>query len=110
TISPVSASNSSRQPGRTANSTHQEICIALSRCSAGATRYRLVPAGQTGQLGFQFYVREAAADVDGDQRGDVSNSKAIAGNKFMAIEFAVHPFETLIGYRALCFSVFREIA
>src|SRR5262249_36305615 len=41
--------------------------------------------------------------------GDVGNSKAIAGNKFMAAEFAVHPFETLIDYRPLCLSVFRKL-
>ena len=38
----------------------------FSRCSAWAARYRLVPAGQMGQLGFYFNVREAATDIDGD--------------------------------------------
>lgn len=62
-----------------------------------------------GQLGFYFYVREAATEVDGDQRSDVGNSETIAGNKFMAVEFAVHPFESLIDYRALCLSVLRKL-
>src|SRR5262245_9333550 len=68
----------------------------LLRCSAWAARYPRVPAGQMGQLGFYFYIREAATDVDGDQRSDVGNSETIAGNKFMAVKFAVHPFESLI--------------
>src|SRR5215510_11595137 len=61
------------------------------------------------QLGVYFYVREAAPEVDGDQRRIVGISETIAGNKFMAVEFAVHPFESLIDYRALCLSVLRKL-
>ena len=68
-----------------------------------------MPAGQMGELRSYFYVCQTAADVDCDQRRDVRDCEAVAGNELMSAQFAIHPFETPMNYRSLAFAVFREL-
>ena len=68
-----------------------------------------MPAGQMGELRSYFYVCQTAADVDRDQRRDVRDCEAVAGNELMSAQFAIHPFETPINYRSLLFAVFRKL-
>ena len=46
---------------------------------------------------------QASAHVDCDQRSDVGNREAIAGNEMLPVQFAIHPFETLTSHRSLSF-------
>ena len=62
-----------------------------------------------GELRSYFDVCQASSDVDCDQRSDVGNREAVAGNELMPDQFVIHPFETLINYRSLRFAVFWEL-
>jgi hypothetical protein len=62
-----------------------------------------------GELLSYFYVCQTAADVDCDQRCDVRDCEAVAGNELMSAQFVIRPFETPINYRSLLFAVFREL-
>ena len=48
-----------------------------------------------------FDVCQTAAEVDGDQRSDVGNGEAVAGNELMSVQFMIHPIKTLISHRSL---------
>ena len=56
-----------------------------------------------------LYVCQPAADIDCDKRGNIGDREAVAGNKLMPVEFAIHPFKPLINYRPLRFAIFREL-
>ena len=56
-----------------------------------------------------LYVCQPAADIDRDQRSDVSDREAITSNKFVSIQLAIHPFEALIDSRSLRLAVFWEL-
>src|SRR6516164_3486073 len=79
-------------------------------CScAGTARHGLVPVGHMAQLWAYFYLRKTTTDIDRDQRSDVGNREAIASNKFMSVQLAIHPFKALIDYRSLRLAVFWEL-
>ena len=56
-----------------------------------------------------LYVCKPAADIDCDKRSDIGDRKAVAGNKLMPVQFAIHPLEPLINYRPLRLTIFREL-
>src|SRR6266480_4054366 len=81
----------------------------VSRFGAWPTRNGLMPAGQIGELGSYFYFCQAAADVDCDQRGDVGDRKAVACDKLVSVQFAIHPFEPLLHDRTLRLAILWEL-
>src|SRR5262245_13535776 len=68
-----------------------------------------MPAGQIGEFRRYLYVCQTAADIDCDQRGDVGDRETVAGDKLVSVQFTIHPFESLMRDRALCFTVVREL-
>src|SRR5262249_30042441 len=68
-----------------------------------------MPAGQVGELRSYFEACQATADVDCDQRGDVGDSETVASDKLLSVQFAIHPFESLMDDRTLRFAVVREL-
>jgi hypothetical protein len=49
-----------------------------------------------GEFWSYFYVCQTACDVDCDQRSDVGDCEAVAGDELMSVQLAIHPFEALI--------------
>jgi hypothetical protein len=68
-----------------------------------------VPAGQIGELRSYFNVCQRAADVDCDQRPNIRDCVAVAGNELITAQFAIHPFETPTNCSSLLLPVFREL-
>jgi hypothetical protein len=56
-----------------------------------------------------LYVCQPAADIDCDKRGNIGDREAVAGNKLMPVQFAIHPLKPLISYRPLRLAVFWEL-
>src|SRR6516165_6257122 len=77
-----------RSPSRAAAGSRSFVSCSCARTA----RHRLVPVGQMGQLRGYFYLRQTVADIDRDQRSDVSDREAVAGNKLMPVQLAIHPF------------------
>jgi hypothetical protein len=50
---------------------------------AWSAAYGFVPASQMSQIWCYFNVRQTATNVDRDQRSDIGNCKAIAGNEYL---------------------------
>lgn len=61
------------------------------------------------KLRSNFYVRQPPADIDCDQCGNIGDREAVAGNKLMSVQFAIHPLKPLIDYRPLRLAIFREL-
>jgi hypothetical protein len=81
----------------------------LSGFGACTPRHKVVPAGQIGELRSYFNVCQRAADVDCDQRRNISDCVAVAGNELITAQFAIHPFETPTNCSSLLLPVFREL-
>ncbi len=47
--------------------------------------------------------------IDRDQGRDVGDSKAVARNELMSVQFMIHSFEALINDRALRLAIFRKL-
>src|SRR5215510_3646614 len=88
-----------------------EYRLTFCRSSIGAWtfRYSIVPAGQMSNLRSYLYVCQPAADVGCDKRSNIGDREAVAGNKLMPVQFAIHPLKPLISYRPLRFAIFREL-
>ena len=56
-----------------------------------------------------MYVCETAAEVDRDEGRDIGDSKAVARNELMSVQFVIHSFEALINDRSLRPAVFRKL-
>src|SRR5262249_17831885 len=56
-----------------------------SRIGAWTRRYRIVPAGQMSKLRSYLYVCQRAADIDCDERSNIGDREAVAGNKLMPV-------------------------
>jgi hypothetical protein len=57
----------------------------LSGFGACTPRHKVVPAGQIGELRSYFNVCQRAADVDCDQRRNISDCVAVAGNELITL-------------------------
>src|SRR5271169_3413756 len=80
-----------------------------SRLGTRTARRCFVPSAQMDELRSYFDVCQTVAEVDRDQRSDVGNREAVAGNELMSVQFMIHPFKTLISHRSLRLAVFREL-
>jgi len=65
-----------------------------------------MPAREMGELRRHCETGQPAPDVDRDERRDVGDRKAVAGDERAAVELAVHPLEPLVRSRALRLAIF----
>jgi hypothetical protein len=63
----------------------RECCIRSSRSGAWTPRHGSVPAGQMGKLWSYLYLCQTATNIDCDQRSDVGDGEAVAGNESMPV-------------------------
>ena len=47
------------------------------------------------------YVCETAAEIDRDEGRDIGDSKAVARDELMSVQFVIHSFQALINDRSL---------
>jgi hypothetical protein len=59
--------------------------------------------------GSYVYVCETAAEIDRDEGRDIGDSKAVARNELMSVQFVIHSFEALINDRSLRLAIFRKL-
>ena len=63
----------------------RECRVGSSRRGAWTPRHGSVPAGQMGKLWSNLYLCQTAANIDCDQRSDVDDGEAVAGNESMPL-------------------------